>query len=133
MKPWWLLRFPMNVLHVAISVCQGPRLVLADQLVSLSVKALRRTLAHLPDAYSPQSCPRSPFGGPEREKGRPQTPRDAEVHSGLDVDSLQVWRQLQSPMPLAPMPGEASLTFFSDAKAEETQAWIGGYLYIVEE
>ena len=34
-----------------------------------------------------------PCPGSEREKGRPQTPRDAEVHSGLDVDSLQVWRQ----------------------------------------
>ena len=32
-------------------------------------------------------------------------------------------------MPLTPARGEASLSFFSDAKAEETQAWIGGYLW----
>eukprot|EP00439_Symbiodinium_sp_Y106_P009019 s10395_g1.t1 len=32
-------------------------------------------------------------------------------------------------MPLAPAWREASLSFFSDAKAEETRAWIGGYLW----
>ena len=37
--------------------------------------------------------------------------------------------RLQAPMPLTPARGEASLSFFSDAKAEETQAWIGGYLW----
>ena len=37
--------------------------------------------------------------------------------------------RLQAPMPLAPAWREASLSFFSDAKAEETQAWIGGYLW----
>ena len=37
--------------------------------------------------------------------------------------------RLQAPMPLAPARREAMLSFFSDAKAEETQAWIGGYLW----
>ena len=37
--------------------------------------------------------------------------------------------RLQAPMPLAPARREATLSFFSDAKAEETQAWIGGYLW----
>ena len=36
--------------------------------------------------------------------------------------------RLQAPIPLAPARREATLSFFSDAKAEETQAWIGGYL-----
>ena len=37
--------------------------------------------------------------------------------------------RLQAPMPLAPARREATLSFFSDAKAGETQAWIGGYLW----
>ena len=37
--------------------------------------------------------------------------------------------RLQAPIPLAPARGDVTLSFFSDAKAEETQAWIGGYLW----
>ena len=37
--------------------------------------------------------------------------------------------RLQAPIPLAPARREATLFFFSDAKAEETQACIGGYLW----
>ena len=55
------LGFPMNVLHVAISVYQGPRLAWPT---NLSARRLKRALAYLPDAHSPQYCPRSPFGGP---------------------------------------------------------------------
>ena len=44
------LGFPMSVLHVAISVYQGPRLVLADQLASPSVKAGVGILAGCPIA-----------------------------------------------------------------------------------
>eukprot|EP00439_Symbiodinium_sp_Y106_P033537 s2526_g4.t1 len=37
--------------------------------------------------------------------------------------------RLQAPMPIAPARDEATLSLFSDAKAGETQAWIGGYLW----
>ena len=58
------LGFPMSVLHVAISVYQGPRLVLADQLASPSVKAGVGILAG-----SMPNCPSAVQGRPVAAHG----------------------------------------------------------------
>ena len=63
--------------------------------------------------------------GHEREEGGSQTPRDAEVHTELDVDSFQVWGQaagtFRMPKRRRLRPGSAAISGMGSLRCSGTR------------